>query len=140
MSFSRLARDDFDSFDQDGVLEGGAKRPPYPPPPPLTPLPRLPALFAARLELLAACMIFVLGFNVFFFCKVTSGFGIVRNLSLGADLCNSARGMMFALGCIQVRDSLCMCRIDGAISHAERDNEIKIERERERDGRAQAQK
>ncbi|CAM9544710.1 unnamed protein product [Ectocarpus sp. 12 AP-2014] len=33
--------------------------------------------------------------------KVTSGFGIVRNLSLGADLCNSARGMMFALGCIQ---------------------------------------
>jgi len=33
--------------------------------------------------------------------KVVSGFDIIRNLSLGADLCNSARGMMFALGCIQ---------------------------------------
>ncbi|MBN8642683.1 MAG: FMN-binding glutamate synthase family protein [Flavobacteriales bacterium] len=33
--------------------------------------------------------------------KVISGFDIVRTLSLGADLCNSARGMMFALGCIQ---------------------------------------
>jgi len=33
--------------------------------------------------------------------KVISGFDIIRNLSIGADLCNSARGMMFALGCIQ---------------------------------------
>lgn len=33
--------------------------------------------------------------------KVTSGFSIVRNLALGADLCNAARAMMFALGCIQ---------------------------------------
>lgn len=33
--------------------------------------------------------------------KVVSGFDIIRCLSLGADLCNSARGMMFALGCIQ---------------------------------------
>jgi glutamate synthase domain-containing protein 2 len=33
--------------------------------------------------------------------KVITGFDIIRNLSLGADLCNSARGMMFALGCIQ---------------------------------------
>jgi glutamate synthase domain-containing protein 2 len=33
--------------------------------------------------------------------KVISGFDIIRCLSLGADLCNSARGMMFALGCIQ---------------------------------------
>lgn len=33
--------------------------------------------------------------------KVISGFDIVRTLSMGADLCNSARGMMFALGCIQ---------------------------------------
>lgn len=33
--------------------------------------------------------------------KVISGFDIVRTLALGADLCNSARGMMFALGCIQ---------------------------------------
>ena len=28
---------------------------------------------------------------------------MVRTLALGADLCNSARGMMFALGCIQAR-------------------------------------
>lgn len=33
--------------------------------------------------------------------KVITGFDIIRNLSIGADLCNSARGMMFALGCIQ---------------------------------------
>ncbi|GAB5368010.1 hypothetical protein AAMO2058_001281000 [Amorphochlora amoebiformis] len=33
--------------------------------------------------------------------KVTSGFDVVRNLALGADLCNVARGMMFALGCVQ---------------------------------------
>lgn len=33
--------------------------------------------------------------------KVVSGFDIIRALSMGADLCNSARGMMFALGCIQ---------------------------------------
>lgn len=31
--------------------------------------------------------------------KVTTGFGIVRNLALGADACNAARAMMFALGC-----------------------------------------
>jgi glutamate synthase domain-containing protein 2 len=33
--------------------------------------------------------------------KIISGFDIIRCLSIGADLCNSARGMMFALGCIQ---------------------------------------
>ena len=33
--------------------------------------------------------------------KVTTGFNIASKLALGADLCNSARGMMFALGCIQ---------------------------------------
>ncbi len=33
--------------------------------------------------------------------KVITGFDIVKCLSIGADLCNSARGMMFALGCIQ---------------------------------------
>ena len=35
--------------------------------------------------------------------KVASGFHIVRAIALGANLCNSARGMMFALGCIQAR-------------------------------------
>ena len=33
--------------------------------------------------------------------KIVSGFDIIRALAMGADLCNSARGMMFALGCIQ---------------------------------------
>jgi glutamate synthase domain-containing protein 2 len=33
--------------------------------------------------------------------KVTTGFAIASKLALGADLCNSARGMMFAIGCIQ---------------------------------------
>ncbi|HEY3403560.1 MAG TPA: FMN-binding glutamate synthase family protein [Ohtaekwangia sp.] len=33
--------------------------------------------------------------------KVLSGFHIVRAISLGADMCNSARAMMMALGCIQ---------------------------------------
>lgn len=33
--------------------------------------------------------------------KVTTGFSIVQNLAMGADLCNAARAMMFALGCIQ---------------------------------------
>jgi glutamate synthase domain-containing protein 2 len=33
--------------------------------------------------------------------KVVSGFSVVRNLSLGADVCNSARAMLFALGCVQ---------------------------------------
>jgi glutamate synthase domain-containing protein 2 len=33
--------------------------------------------------------------------KIASGFDIVKILSLGGDVCNSARGMMFALGCIQ---------------------------------------
>ncbi len=34
---------------------------------------------------------------------MTSGFGLVKRLALGADICNSARGMMMALGCIQAR-------------------------------------
>ncbi|MGQ7275899.1 FMN-binding glutamate synthase family protein [Marinobacter sp. V034] len=33
--------------------------------------------------------------------KVTSGFDIARTIALGADWCNSARGFMFSLGCIQ---------------------------------------
>lgn len=33
--------------------------------------------------------------------KITTGFNIVSKLAMGADLCNSARGMMLALGCIQ---------------------------------------
>ena len=33
--------------------------------------------------------------------KVLTGFHIIRLLAMGADICNSARGMMLALGCIQ---------------------------------------
>ncbi|MCL7744838.1 FMN-binding glutamate synthase family protein [Guyparkeria hydrothermalis] len=33
--------------------------------------------------------------------KIFTGFHLVKNLALGADLCNSARGMMLALGCVQ---------------------------------------
>jgi glutamate synthase domain-containing protein 2 len=35
--------------------------------------------------------------------KIVSAFDIVRIMSLGADWCNSARGFMFALGCIQAQ-------------------------------------
>ncbi|WP_297796683.1 FMN-binding glutamate synthase family protein [uncultured Marinobacter sp.] len=33
--------------------------------------------------------------------KITSAFNIARTIALGADWCNSARGYMFSLGCIQ---------------------------------------
>jgi glutamate synthase domain-containing protein 2 len=33
--------------------------------------------------------------------KIISGYSILRAVSLGADICNSARGFMFSLGCIQ---------------------------------------
>ncbi|MCP4246536.1 MAG: FMN-binding glutamate synthase family protein [bacterium] len=33
--------------------------------------------------------------------KIVTGFNLVQRMAIGADLCNSARAMMFALGCIQ---------------------------------------
>jgi len=36
--------------------------------------------------------------------KILNGMDILKKLSLGADLCASARGMMFSLGCIQALD------------------------------------
>jgi glutamate synthase domain-containing protein 2 len=33
--------------------------------------------------------------------QIITGFGMAINLALGADWCNSARGFMFALGCVQ---------------------------------------
>jgi len=33
--------------------------------------------------------------------KAHTGFDLVKNFALGADMCNSARAMMFAVGCIQ---------------------------------------
>lgn len=35
--------------------------------------------------------------------KIISGFDIARALAMGADWCNSARGYMFAIGCIQAQ-------------------------------------
>ncbi len=35
--------------------------------------------------------------------KIASAFDVARTLALGADWCNSARGFMFALGCIQAQ-------------------------------------
>lgn len=35
--------------------------------------------------------------------KVISAFDMARNLAIGADWCNSARGFMFAVGCIQAQ-------------------------------------
>ncbi len=35
--------------------------------------------------------------------KILHGFDMARSLALGADFCVSARGMMFAIGCIQAR-------------------------------------
>jgi len=32
--------------------------------------------------------------------KIFTGFHLVKNMALGADICNSARGMMLALGCV----------------------------------------
>lgn len=33
--------------------------------------------------------------------KINSGFGIIKHMIMGSDLCYSSRGMMLALGCIQ---------------------------------------
>lgn len=33
--------------------------------------------------------------------KITTGFNLAQKIALGADLCNAARGMLFAIGCIQ---------------------------------------
>lgn len=35
--------------------------------------------------------------------KIITGLDMATKLAIGADLCNAARGMMFALGCIQAR-------------------------------------
>ncbi|MEJ8567845.1 FMN-binding glutamate synthase family protein [Elongatibacter sediminis] len=35
--------------------------------------------------------------------KIVHGFDMAARIAIGADVCNSARGMLFALGCIQAR-------------------------------------
>lgn len=41
--------------------------------------------------------------KIFVSGKIISGFDMISKLALGADGCNTARGMMFALGCVQSR-------------------------------------
>jgi glutamate synthase domain-containing protein 2 len=44
--------------------------------------------------------------------KITTAFGIVSKIAIGADLCYSARGMMMALGCIQaIKCNTNMCPV-----------------------------
>lgn len=44
--------------------------------------------------------------------KVITGFDLIHKMTLGADVCNSARGMMMALGCIQaLRCNLNTCPV-----------------------------
>jgi len=42
--------------------------------------------------------------------KIITGFDIARAMALGADWCNSARGFMFAVGCIQSQSCHTGCR------------------------------
>lgn len=46
--------------------------------------------------------------------KVLTGFSIVERIALGADLCNAARAMMYAMGCIQVSPTSHLSRRDVA--------------------------
>ncbi len=41
--------------------------------------------------------------------QMFTGFHLIKNLALGADWCNSARGMMLALGCIQALECNSNC-------------------------------
>lgn len=53
--------------------------------------------------------------------KIISAFDIVRACALGADWCNSARGFMFALGCIQSRS----CNTDQCPTGVATQNELR---------------
>ena len=53
--------------------------------------------------------------------KIISAFDIVRACAIGADWCNSARGFMFAIGCIQSRTcNTDMCPTGVATQNAQR--------------------
>lgn len=53
--------------------------------------------------------------------KILTGFGVVRTLALGADVCNAARAMMFALGCIQVRQQQLLMQMPEFVADYARD-------------------
>jgi glutamate synthase domain-containing protein 2 len=59
--------------------------------------------------------------------KVSTGFHIVRALALGADLCNAARAMMFAIGCIQaLRCNTNQCPVGVATQDPSRNNGLVV--------------
>ena len=39
--------------------------------------------------------------------KIISGFHLVKHIALGVDACNSARGMMLAMGCVHSNTNRC---------------------------------
>ncbi|MEO0481814.1 MAG: FMN-binding glutamate synthase family protein [Planctomycetota bacterium] len=65
--------------------------------------------------------------------KVVTGFHIVQRLAIGADLCNSARGMMFALGCIQaLRCNSNHCPVGVATNNPSLERGLVVEDKRQR--------
>ncbi len=60
--------------------------------------------------------------------KITSAFHLFRTIALGADLCNSARAMMLALGCIQARRcNLNTCPVGVATQDPARNRALDVE-------------
>lgn len=65
--------------------------------------------------------------------KITSAFNIARTLALGADWCNSARGYMFSLGCIQALNCHTgRCPSGVATQDPRRGNKLDVELKSER--------
>lgn len=65
--------------------------------------------------------------------KAVSGFGLASNMALGADWCNSARGFMFAVGCVQsVNCHTDKCPTGVATQNPRRWRAIDVERKADR--------
>lgn len=65
--------------------------------------------------------------------KIASGFDMVTKMALGADMCNVARPMMFAVGCIQaLRCDRNTCPTGVATQDARRSRALKVEDKYER--------
>jgi glutamate synthase domain-containing protein 2 len=65
--------------------------------------------------------------------KVFSAFHLLRAVALGADTVNSARGMMFSLGCIQSRScNTDRCPTGIATQNPSRNNALNVDRKSER--------
>ncbi len=71
--------------------------------------------------------------------KVVTAFDLFRTLGLGADLCNSARGMMMALGCIQaIRCNTNHCPVGVATQDPARAGALNVTDKAERVARYQS--